>query len=253
MAREFRWADRIRALLAERPDLVNEPLGPNGATPLHIAAWENDRDLIQVLLDAGADPSIEDTAFNATPSDWAYQNGHVETGAWLADEIQQRWNKARLLSEVQSERQHLEALLAKLPRDEMLHSGVVGEWSVKDLLAHLIDWERRFVGWYEAGVRGEVPKTPDPDFDWDNLNELNQHIFELHRNRTLDDVLAEFKASHQQTLGLLQSMSEEEIFTAGYYAWVGDGRLFGFVRENTGKHYRWARKQIERWLDISDN
>jgi hypothetical protein len=29
----------------------------------------------------------------------------------------------------------------------MLQSGVWGEWSLKDLLVHLVEWERMFMGW----------------------------------------------------------------------------------------------------------
>jgi hypothetical protein len=41
------------------------------ATPLHQAAWEGDLVLIRRLLDAGADPSLADGRFGATPLDWA--------------------------------------------------------------------------------------------------------------------------------------------------------------------------------------
>jgi ankyrin repeat protein len=42
-----------------------------GATPLHDAAWAGDLELIQRLLDAGADPTITDTRFGSTPLGWA--------------------------------------------------------------------------------------------------------------------------------------------------------------------------------------
>ncbi|HTM85306.1 MAG TPA: ankyrin repeat domain-containing protein, partial [Mycobacterium sp.] len=42
-----------------------------GATPLHHAAWEGDLELIQRLLDAGADPSITEQRFESTPLGWA--------------------------------------------------------------------------------------------------------------------------------------------------------------------------------------
>jgi Ankyrin repeats (3 copies) len=43
----------------------------NGATPLHEAAWAGDLELIQRLLDAGADPAIADARFGSTPLGWA--------------------------------------------------------------------------------------------------------------------------------------------------------------------------------------
>jgi Ankyrin repeats (many copies) len=52
-----------------------------GATPLHHAAWDGDLDLIQRLLEAGADPSITDLRFGSTPLGWAehaYQSEAAE-------------------------------------------------------------------------------------------------------------------------------------------------------------------------------
>lgn len=77
-ARTLGWRDRIPALLAAHPGLANRRAGPHGATPLHIAAWENDLDLIAHLLAAGADVTVQDRSFHATPAGWARHNGHPE-------------------------------------------------------------------------------------------------------------------------------------------------------------------------------
>ncbi|TWS18241.1 ankyrin repeat domain-containing protein [Tsukamurella asaccharolytica] len=42
-----------------------------GATPLHHAAWAGDLDLIRTLLDAGADRTVVDERYGATPRGWA--------------------------------------------------------------------------------------------------------------------------------------------------------------------------------------
>lgn len=55
------------------PVLPADPnaLDDNGATALHHAAWDGDLELIGRLLDAGADPTITDARFDATPLGWA--------------------------------------------------------------------------------------------------------------------------------------------------------------------------------------
>ncbi len=45
------------------------------ATALHLAAQFGAMGCLEVLLDAGADPSVRDGAFNATPLEWAEHNG----------------------------------------------------------------------------------------------------------------------------------------------------------------------------------
>lgn len=70
-ARTLGWGDRIPALLVANPELANRRSGPNGATPLHSAAWENDLELIAHLLAANADVTLQDQTFHATAAGWA--------------------------------------------------------------------------------------------------------------------------------------------------------------------------------------
>lgn len=116
---------------------------------------------------------------------------------WKTRHTGKQLNKDIILERIRVERRRLEKNLAELSEDEMLQPGVVGEWSVKDLLAHLVDWEQRFLRWYDEGLRGLIPETPEPGLTWQDLDILNQRIFEKHRHRALDDVLAEFHASYQ--------------------------------------------------------
>jgi hypothetical protein len=92
-AAENGFTDRL-ALLARhgidvsgiQPVVPRLPEDPNhrdaeGATALHHAAWSGDLTLIQQLLAAGADPTLRDTRFDATPQGWAehaYQDEAAE-------------------------------------------------------------------------------------------------------------------------------------------------------------------------------
>jgi len=152
--------------------------------------------------------------------------------------------KRDVLEAIQFERNLLESKFRRLTPKEMVWPGSMGEWSVKDILAHLVDWEQRFIGWYEAGRRGEVPQTPAPGMTWRDLPRLNQQGFERHRDRPLPEILAEFQSSHRQIVRLVEEMPEEEILTPGYYAWTRKASLAGWIAANTCEHYRWARRMI---------
>jgi hypothetical protein len=129
----------------------------------------------------------------------------------------------------------------------MEKSGVVDEWSVKDLLAHLVEWERMFTSWYQAGLRREVPEIPAPGYSWIKMNALNEQIYRKHRERPLEQVLQDFKESYDQIYELVEGMSEEEIFTTGRYTWVEKGNLTGYIMANTANHYRWAKDKLRAW------
>lgn len=51
------------------------------ATPLHEAAWNDDVETARVLIELGADPTIQDTHHHATPLGWAEHGGkrHMES------------------------------------------------------------------------------------------------------------------------------------------------------------------------------
>jgi len=71
-------------------------------------------------------------------------------------------SKAQAIDKLETERRRLEQNLAPLNENDMLRPGVVGEWSVKDVLAHLASWEQFFLDWYAADQRGEMPHPPAP-------------------------------------------------------------------------------------------
>ena len=56
----------------------------DGATALHLAAFEGDVVLVEELLARGADLGLHDNVFHGTPAGWAHAGGHVDLGNTLA-------------------------------------------------------------------------------------------------------------------------------------------------------------------------
>ena len=152
--------------------------------------------------------------------------------------------KKELLDSIQTTRELLEKKFSKLTPTQMVYPGSMGDWSVKDILAHLVDWEQRFIGWYQVGLQGEVPETPAPGMTWRELPKLNQAGYEQHKDDSLENVLAQFEKSYQEILRLVEGMEEQEIFEAKYYEWTGDSSLLPWIVANTSSHYNWARRNI---------
>ncbi|MFW9803148.1 MAG: ClbS/DfsB family four-helix bundle protein [Candidatus Thorarchaeota archaeon] len=162
--------------------------------------------------------------------------------------MKKRKTKESIIERIHTERRRLEKNIEPLSDEDMLVPGVIAEWSVKDIIAHLFDWEQRFLGWYEAGLRGEVPETPAPGLKWSQLHILNQEVFEKHRNRTLDDVKAEFRSSYERLLDTINGIPEEDLFEVGRYEWTGTENIAGYILANSANHYRWAKSRIRRWI-----
>ena len=156
--------------------------------------------------------------------------------------------KKGLLEEIEKEHAALEEFLASLSPDDLTRSGVLGSWSAKDVLAHLLEWEQMFLGWYKAGLKGKIIEKPAPGFKWSQIPQLNQQIYEKYCNQSLAEVQKKFRASYRQIIKVLQDIDEEDIFEHRHFAWTEKLPLLSFIYPNTSSHYRWARKEMQKGL-----
>ena len=81
--------------------------------------------------------------------------------------------RADLLSELKSENEAWEDLLADIGEDRMEEPGVAGAWSIKDIVAHLAAWRRRTVGRIEAVANGRPEPTPPSPADLHEDDEIS--------------------------------------------------------------------------------
>jgi hypothetical protein len=142
----------------------------------------------------------------------------------------------------------LEKKFSKLTPTQMVWPGSIDDWSVKDILAHLVDWEQRFIGWYQAGLQGKVPEIPAPGMTWRDLAKLNQAGYERHKNETLEEVLGQFGKSYQECYTLIEPMTDRELFEPKVYEWTGKSPLLRWIAANTSEHYTWASRNIRTKL-----
>lgn len=160
-----------------------------------------------------------------------------------------RLRKEDLLEEITVERAALDEAIASLSQREMTRAGVTpGGWSVKDILAHVVDWQDRTLGWYEAGLKGEKPAVPGDGFTMRELPLLNQMIWRRHRRRSLKAVLEDYRKYHERMLELIDAVDEDDMVTLNRWSWTGPSwTLSDYIRAQTASHYRWARKHVRRW------
>lgn len=157
-------------------------------------------------------------------------------------------SQQQLIDDVLTARQKLDETLATVPQDKMEEAGVCEAWSVKDILAHLLEWQQMVLRWYRAGIAGQVPKTPADDLTWRQTPELNQRIYEKHRDRPLEDIQAEFEASHHEILGVIKAVPEADLLEKGRYKWTKSSTLGSYFVSATSSHYKWARDLIRKWV-----
>jgi hypothetical protein len=165
-----------------------------------------------------------------------------------------RLRKKDLLSEIQRERRALNDSLALLTSRQMTKPGVTrGGWSVKDVLAHLVEWQQMNLDWYAAGLRGEKPAMPAPGFTLRELPRLNQAIYRKHHRRSLQAVMRDYYSYHERIVALIESLPDSDLVTLERFSWTGRSwTLSDYLRASTAAHYLWARKRIQRWWRVQE-
>jgi hypothetical protein len=147
-----------------------------------------------------------------------------------------------------AESARLDALLAPLTPAQWVMPGVVGDWSIKDVLAHLVAWQQMVLTWHAAGRRGEAPATPAPDLTWQQLPELNQRIWLAWRDRTLHEVQTAYSDSCAAICAAIEATSDAELWTPRVYKWTKSSTLGAYYVSATSSHTLWARTEIRKGL-----
>jgi hypothetical protein len=131
----------------------------------------------------------------------------------------------------------------------MTMAGVTrARWAVKDVLAHLVEWQQMNLDWYEAGLRGEKPAIPAPGYTLRDLPRLNQMIYRKHRRRALKAVVRDYHANHARIVALIDALPDDDLVIVGRFPWTGPSwTLRDYLRASTSAPYLWARTRIRRW------
>lgn len=158
-------------------------------------------------------------------------------------------SKEALLRSIEDEHERFVAMAATIPTVNYSETGVWGDgWTVKDLFAHLTEWEQMFLRWYRLGVTGEDFERPAPGYKWNQTPALNREIQRRYRDSPWESVRARFDSSYKEILELTRSLSESELLSPGHFGWTGKYPLTTYLAPNTCSHYRTATKILQRWL-----
>lgn len=154
--------------------------------------------------------------------------------------------KQEILDTLTSNWQEWENLLNQIGRERLTEPGVTGEWSVKDIAAHLAAWEERAALWTE-GIRTNTKPPPAPWSRGLSEDEENASIYEMNRSRSLDDVLNGARTIRQRLMDGIRALSEDEV-AVHKVEWLGDRTFADALSGNSYEHYRDHAALIETWL-----
>jgi hypothetical protein len=153
-------------------------------------------------------------------------------------------DKSEFLSLIRTERQRWEELLEQIPPERMESTGASGEWSVKDVIAHISWHEREMVGLARARalVGSELWALP--------LQARNTAIFEQHRQLPLQAVLEEAQRVFPEMMAELEKLTDEDLNDpARYPGMPPDWQPWNVIASNTYEHYQDHIRDLQEWLN----
>lgn len=146
--------------------------------------------------------------------------------------------KAGLLGRIRAARAEWEALLAMIAPERLTEPGVSGDWSVKDIVAHVGFWERSVLDGLRTGNRGLQGE----------VDEINERVFRANRHRPLDEVLAEEREICRQLLEAIEPLPEDALAAPDRFPWTGGRPVWVLIAGNTYWHYPEHAESIRAWL-----
>jgi len=150
----------------------------------------------------------------------------------LTASVQQRMNE---------EWSALEAALAGLREPRMIEVGVVGAWSIKDLLGHIAFWAQQAAKNTELVKAGRQDRVERPDSS-NAIDRWNAREQRLRAGRSLAEVSRELEESHQLALAALAGLPEEKLSLD-----LEGGTFLELYAVDTYDHYREHTDQILAW------
>jgi hypothetical protein len=159
--------------------------------------------------------------------------------------------KGQVLAAIDRERQAWETLLAEVGEARMLEPGPMGDWTFRDLIAHLDGWRARGLQRMEAAIAGQ-PEPPSPwPANLDSDDKINSWIYERNRDRLLGEVIDESRQSFARLAEIVQRLPDEALSDPNYFPWlegnalgpaIANGDYFGHLHEE-------HEPSVRQWLD----
>ena len=120
--------------------------------------------------------------------------------------------------------------------------------NVRDVLVHLYEWHCLLLNWIRSNTnRNPAPFLPAP-YNWKTYPQMNVVFWEKHQNTSYTDAETMLKKTHKEVLALIETFSNEALFSKGTFDWTGTTTLGSYCVSATSSHYDWAIKDIKKAL-----
>lgn len=145
--------------------------------------------------------------------------------------------RQRLLNRLEATWRDFHDSYQGLTDKQLLQPGVVGKWSVRDLIAHVTTWEEEALKHLPLILNGQRP--PRYSVVYGGIDAFNALMTEKKKNLTLAEVVQEKDLVHRRVVKLVESVPEDAIRSGS--------RFRRRLQLDTYGHYPIHARAIRKW------
>ena len=144
--------------------------------------------------------------------------------------------RQQLLNKLEKEWTAFNASYADLSEAQFIEPGVMGEWSVKDIIAHVSTWEEEALTCLPLILAG---RKPPRYIQFGGIDAFNARMTEQKRGLALSEILTQRDDIHHRLINYLQEAPEE--------SFTRETRFRHRLRLDTYHHYPLHTRAIQDW------
>ncbi len=160
--------------------------------------------------------------------------------------MEDRLSREDILQRLSLEHQRLMDTFDRLTPEQWPIAGAVGTWSAKDVLAHLVFWNRFPVEELQAAVSGSSVAHPEGTGD-----EINARAVDSFRDWTPEAVHSAFEHSYTELLDCVKTLPKSAFEADSPFEKALNDTVEGALANNTYEHWPIHEAQIREWIEAS--
>jgi hypothetical protein len=156
--------------------------------------------------------------------------------------------KQELLDFGEREYTRLMELIGQFSSEQQVTVEIFEGHTVKDVLAHLHDWQMLLFTWEDEGRNGGRPAVPAPGYTWKDLPALNDRLYRQSKDADWETIARQFAGSHAEAMRRISAYSAEDLETKAKFKWTGSTSIASYYASATSSHYVWAAELVKKRL-----
>ncbi len=120
--------------------------------------------------------------------------------------------------------------------------------NTRDVLIHLYEWHQLWIHWITQNQAGKKASFLPAPYTFKNIATMNVEFWKKHQTTSYEESVEMLKKSHSEVMKIIDSFSNEALFTKSYFPWTGTTSVGSYAVSATSSHYDWAMKKLKKHL-----